>query len=312
MFDALYDGYERGEQAGDHGADEDDDDRRPGRTPVRSITVSGTASDRATPISVPTTMPTTAPNIDTITASQRTDAARLALVHPDRPHQPDLPRPLEHAEGQRDRDAEHGDDDGEAEQHRDDQQQLVDLARLLLAELVVASAPWPAGTAAIAASIAASPCSASTPVGELGDDEEVARGAAPVAASSVSSDDQPVAGQRGVVVDAGDGQRRARSPFWNVTSTRVADLRGRGPRPGPCGRRCRPSARSLAAAVREVDVDELLERASGRRRRSPSRRRRSHAPERHGPAVTADSSGSLAASSATAGGKPWNDSSVTT
>ena len=43
-------------------------------------------------------MPTMAPNVDTMIASQRTDPAGLALVHPDRPHQADLPGPLEHAE----------------------------------------------------------------------------------------------------------------------------------------------------------------------------------------------------------------------
>ena len=67
---------------------------------MRSITSSGTASDSATPISVPTTMPTMAPNVETITASQRTDSPGLAAGHPDGPHQPDLPRPLEHAERQ--------------------------------------------------------------------------------------------------------------------------------------------------------------------------------------------------------------------
>ena len=91
--------------------------------------VSGTASDRATPISVPSTMPTMAPNVDTMIASQRTISAGLPLGHPDGAHQADLPRPLEHRQTERDRDAEHGDDDGERQQHGDDHEQLVDLRR---------------------------------------------------------------------------------------------------------------------------------------------------------------------------------------
>ncbi len=64
-------------------------------------------------------------------------APGLSAVHADRTQQADLACPLEHAECERDRDADHGDDDREEQQDRDDEQQLVDLVLLILEELGV-------------------------------------------------------------------------------------------------------------------------------------------------------------------------------
>ena len=57
---------------------------------------------------------------------------------PDGPQQPDLARPLEHAEREGDRDPEDGDHDGERQQGGDDEEQLVELGLLRRQELGVA------------------------------------------------------------------------------------------------------------------------------------------------------------------------------
>ena len=119
MFDALYDGYRAATNPATHGADQDDhdDQRREGEVVDDRVghgQRQGDADQRA--------------DDDADDGAERRHddrlpphrAAGLALVHADGPHQADLPRPLEHAEGQRDRDAEHGDDDRERQQHGDD------------------------------------------------------------------------------------------------------------------------------------------------------------------------------------------------
>ncbi len=134
-----------------------------GENEIPSMIESDTASDSTTPIAVPSTMPTKAPKVDTMIASQRTILRVCRLVMPTARIRPDLPRPLEHGEAERDRDAENGDDDRERQQHRDDHEQLVDLRGLRVLELVGASPPSPAGSRRAAFSIAVLASASLTP-----------------------------------------------------------------------------------------------------------------------------------------------------
>ena len=226
-----------------------------GENASRSMTVSGMASDRAMPISVPTTIPTRAPNVDTMIASQRTERRVWRLFIPTAAHQADLTGALEHAERQGDRDAEHGDDDGEHQQHRDREQDLVDLALLVLAELGVRLHQGlrerlhrcsDGGVALLGGDA----------LGEAGDDEEVARCCRRADPFQRVDGDQPVAGERGVLEDAGDGQ--VSSCRSGTSLDRVAELQ--------VEILCRVLVHEDAAvgerlevAVGDVDVDELLE-----------------------------------------------------
>ena len=74
------------------------------------------------------------------------------------------------------------------------------------------------GKAAIALSTAASPSSGRHALGELGGHEEVPRRRRRAGLVERVEGDQPVAGDRRVGVDAGDGQLIT-VPFWNVSST---------------------------------------------------------------------------------------------
>ena len=171
----------------------------------------GRPATAPTPRNVPSTMPISAPNADTMIASQRTDAPRLALVHPDGPQQPDLPRPLEHTERQRDRDAEHGDK----------------MAKANNMEMTISSwsiwSSWSRGTRLglhlrlreLGHGFDRPRPAAGRPLGQPGDDEEVAGGWW-LPAEGVEAD-QPVA-ERAVAVDARHGQVDL-VPFWNVAVT---------------------------------------------------------------------------------------------
>ena len=121
--------------------------------------------------------------------------------------------------------------DGEAEQDRDDDQQLVDLALLLLPELGVAL-HLGLREGAIAASTAASPCSGVDALGELGDDEEVAgRRPAGDLLERVERD-EPAAEPSDVSAKIPATGRSSSVPFWNVIDT-CRRPPGRDPRPGP-------------------------------------------------------------------------------
>ena len=112
-----------------------------------------------------------------------------------------------------------------AEQHRDDDQQLVDLGLLLARGTRRWTAPRPAGTAPARPRRPRRPAAGVDAVGQLGGTKK-SRAWPPADLVERVERDQPVAGQRGVVVDAGDGQVGV-SPFWNVTGTVSPTARSR-------------------------------------------------------------------------------------
>ena len=284
------------------------DDRRQSRTP------SGRSRCRARPATgrrrsaVPTMMPRTAPNVDTITASQRTVRRVWRLVMPTA-----RIRPISRVRSNTPRASVIEMPSTAMTIAKPSRtvmidQQLVDLALLVSrnSALVCTLACGNGGHRRLDGGVALLPDRPPRPAwrrrrsrawwtpGHLL--ERVER-------------DQPVAGERGVVVDPGDWQRRA----WCRSGTsrrRCRRRRGRDPRPGRCGRITPPSARSCVAALAQVEVDELLERERVDGADGLLRRRRSSAWCR-GPRSRPTARAARSASSATAGGRPWNDSSVT-
>ena len=202
---------------------------------IPSTIVSGTAIDRAMPISVPRTMPTIAPNDRHDDRFPSNHSPGLTLRHADGAHQADLPSPFEHRQPERDRDPEHGDDDGEPEQHGDDHEELVDLRRLGVLELVggldLDLRVLDEGILDRLARFVLAHA-----VGRLQGDEEVALFAGHDLGQHRRGH-QPVAHEVGVAVDAGDRKLSNLSVLERRldASNRPPD---RGRRPDRCARRC--------------------------------------------------------------------------
>ena len=274
-----------------------------------SITVSGTASDRATPISVPTTMPTMAPNVDTMIASHRTVRRVWRLFMPTA-----RIRPISRVRSNTPR------------------ARVIEMPSTAMtiekpSSTVMTTSSWliwPSWTLAelgVGLHLGLRERSPSPPrrrrrparrrdaVGELGDDEEVARRRRRRRLLERVERDQPVAGDRGVVVDAGHRQRRPRCRSGTSASTvsPICEVEVLGrvlvDEDAAVGQR-------LEAALLDVDVDELLERQRVDGAERLLRRRR---PSACGAADGGDGRQLrhlLQRRRRSSAAAPWNDSSV--